>query len=256
MNYKNIAYWLTGIVIFSFGILIIIVNEKFVPKEEFSYLILNKIATAVIITGLFTLFNRLILRKNLIDLILGKVHLKKSLDNTGIKEAFTNILDINYRSYFKGAKEIDIVHLYGRTWTNRYEDEIINALNNKCKVRVVLCSSESPYLEGLSYKLDISIEELKIQILEVKKIWEKIQSKIENIKNKQKLSVYYANISPIGAFYRFDNTIVKIQGTSARHKKVKKLNVVICENTKSKIDFYSNCIEDINNLISQSTKFI
>ena len=83
INYKgkHLPYWLVVLIILLIGIGLLYIDEKFV-NEDSTILssIINKVATAVIITGLFSLLNKIILNKNLINLIHDKIRLKQGID--------------------------------------------------------------------------------------------------------------------------------------------------------------------------------
>lgn len=144
--------------------------------EEGSWkIIVNQVSLAIYISGILGIINEYILKETLVELILDKLRIKSEVDISGLDEILPGITEINYKGYFKKAKKnIYIVHIYGRTWTNNNIDEIMDRImssNSKVKVRVVLVDPDSPFVPGLEKHFDYKEGELKKLIAEVGHIW-------------------------------------------------------------------------------------
>lgn len=254
MSKKNIKYWPGVIIILLIGILLLYIEEKF-AKGSYPTIssILNKASTAAFVTGLFSFLNKIILDKNLIELIYNKINLKQAIDEVGVLEMFTDISEIEYKSHFKNAKkEIDILHVYGQTWTSNNEQSILTAIQKqKCKVRVALLSPESPFVGGLASYYNYPEEKLKKKIDEAKNTWNGIYSRLSK-GEKKRLNVYCVNMLPAYAMYRFDEIIIKVDARLISSSKTKELNSVICIDNDFEVSYYSNYKKDFDELISNS----
>ncbi|WP_017379544.1 hypothetical protein [Paenisporosarcina sp. TG-14] len=131
--------------------------------------ITGNIATALFIAGIFEIMNEYYLKEKLVDLIFEKIKLKGTIDKTGIVEIFSEIADIDYRYYFKkSSSNIDIYHVYGRTWTNSHIELLRDkVVRSNCKVRVILLSPKSSFIQPLAERYETSVEELQSNILKM-----------------------------------------------------------------------------------------
>lgn len=245
------------------GIILLLISEC-LPDSIFKNMI-NQIALAILISGILGLINEYILKKSLVDLILDKIQIKSDVDNTGIESILTKITEINYKLYFKQAtKNIDIVHIYGRTWTNNHIDEIMERVKTaKCKVRVVLVSPNSSFVPALEKHFDYEEGKLGELIEEVTDVWRKQYNKIEDIskkdtrKSKKKklgtIELYYHEGQPTNSIYRIDDKIIVIQTKSSKEKTTK-LPAIIFKNTKNNDCIFKIYQNEINTLIKESQK--
>lgn len=257
MNRKNILYWFVVFIILLIGVGLLYIDEKFVNQSNpLLSSILNKTATAIIISGLFSLLNTIILNKNLINLIYNKIQLKQGIDDVGVIDLFTDIRDINFREHFNNCKkEIDILHVYGQTWTSNHEQAILDALDKqKCKIRVILLSEESPFIIGLASYYGYTEDQLRKKIEETKHTWNNIRRRLKNKSSQRKLKVYHVNMMPAYSLYRFDDTMIKIDNRLISKSKTKELNSLICQNNGNNLSYFSNYMRDFNDLFSDNTK--
>lgn len=248
---KNINrdYWLAILALVVLGFLLIFVSQ-FIKAALFKSVI-NEAASAILIAGIFSVINEKFLKESLIDLVLSKVNLKTHIDSKGIKEIHTDISNINYKQMINDSKHsIDIIHIYGRTWTNTFYDELKDKLkNSKCKIRFILLNPESKYVEALAEYYEITKDEMIKRITESLKQLKKLQA------NKQsQLEIYLHNGNPSSCIYKFDNTLVSIQNKMSKEK-CKTLPIIICRKTDSETDYYNTITRDIEDLISESTLY-
>ncbi|MDM8129344.1 hypothetical protein QUV80_12855, partial [Paraclostridium benzoelyticum] len=190
--------------------------------------IVNQVSLAILISGILGIINEYILKETLVELILDKLRIKSEVDTTGLEEILAGITEINYKNYFKKAKKhVDIVHIYGRTWTNNNIDEIMDRIMaSNCKVRVVLVDPESPFVHGLENHFDYKEGEIKRHIEEVTSIWKEKYKKIEKTqssgkrkpKNLGKIELYYQKGQPTNAMYGVDDRIIVIQTKTTKEK--------------------------------------
>jgi hypothetical protein len=212
-------------------------------------------ASALIIAGIFSLVNEYFLKDKLVELILEKLHLKESINKTGIEALFYNISEIQYKDYIrKTNKHIDIIHVYGRTWTNTNLDDLTDKfLNSNCNIRVILTSPDSVFIEGLAKSYGITADDLRKTIWEMVGIWKGIAQKKTGRSRKKSstLKVYFHKGFPSHALYRFDNQIVFVQSRLS-NEKTKRLASMVTKKTSKEDSLFNTFLADINQLILQS----
>lgn len=254
-NYK-LRYIISMLSLIIVGIFFVLLSVLI--ENLFWQTILNNIASALFITGVFGLINEYLLKESLVELILSKLRLKESIEKTGVEMVFSNLAEIDY-DYFlkKGKSNIDIYHIYGRTWTNTHRDEIREKLiRSNCKIRVLLLSPDSMFLPALADDYDISVETLKERIYEVEDTWRKMYSeklKTNKRKTQSTLELYYTKGKPFYSLYRIDDRIINVTSSISKEKS-KAVPSLVCKNTfknNDLFDFYKNEIEKV---ISESEK--
>lgn len=255
-RYKNIIVVLF-LAIVSLGLLFLSEN---MPQGIWQNIV-NQISLAILISGILGLINEYMLKESLVELILNKVKIKSDVDSTGIELILARITEIDYKLYFKKAKKnIDIVHIYGRTWTNSHLDEIMDRVKSvNCKVRVILVDPNSLFVPALEKHYGYEDGQLKSLIEEVSDIWRKQYKKIEDMsvnkkRKKQKIGkieLYYHNGQPTNSMYKIDDRIVVIQ-TKTTKEKTTRLPAMIFKNTKKDDCFFKIYDKEINQLIKES----
>lgn len=253
---KNLIYWVVTLVIFLLGIGTLYVAETLPDENKFQIAILNKAATTFLVSGLLAFLNRVFLERNLIDLILSKTNLKRSIDDTGIVDVKTNINDVDYHSLFNSVNKIDIAHVYGRTWTSTYEDKIVKALSSGTKIRVLVCDKDSPFVKGLAFQYESDETKLAERIDDVLGTWKNIRAKVKTRKARKNLQVFRSCMLPSFSLYRFNDKVVIVMNRLSKTGKTKNLNVLTCEKNESEKSMFNNCMEDLENLIESSSEII
>ncbi len=260
-TFKN-TFLLTILATIIVGLILFWVTE-YIPNILFKSVVSN-VASALFISGVFGAVNEYMLKNSLVDLILDKLKLKEDIDRTGIEEVFFGISDIDYKYYIKRAKKnIDIVHVYGRTWTNTNIDVITETLmNSSCKIRVILVSPESPFVPALSehYGTDVnpvSVDDLKKTMTDVAGIWKELSNKYNAHRSRRakgSLKLYYHNGPPTNSIYRIDDRVILVTGKTTKSKSTI-LPSFICKDTNKNEDLYNIYIDEIENLITESTEY-
>ncbi|MBZ0312753.1 hypothetical protein AB2T96_11145 [Clostridium butyricum] len=249
------TFWITSGALLIIGFVFVILSQTI--TNSFWQATCSNCASAIIVAGIFSIISETITKEQLIDTILTRMNLKKEIDETGIEDVFTDISDVDYRYYFKSAKKnIDIVHVYGRTWTTNNMDEIKDRyLNSNCDIRVVLVSPQSPFIDGLADFYNITSDELRDRIQEVTNMWKQTYLEKKEKRGRKTtqstLKLYYHKKQPVSSLYRIDDRIINVQNKFCAGRS-KKLATIICKNTKNNSDIYNDFFEDINDLVSVS----
>lgn len=248
---KLLPYWLVALVLLLTGILLIFLADWI--DNSFWKSGVEKLATAITITGIFSLINNFFLSFNLIEIVLEKVKLSSDINDSGLIRVFSKFNAINFMDYFdKELDEIDIAHTYGRTWTRQYVEELGKQVsNNNTKIRVVLQNPESDFILGLANHYSITSDALKNRIEETIEIWTEMRSLVNNKKN---IELYLVKMLPSYSYYRFDDVIISIANPKSQGM-TKKLNAFACKNQKLEYTLYHNFNHDFNQLITNCENY-
>lgn len=252
-NLKN-YYLMTVLGLIVLSLVLIIMAQNI--KSEFWKSITNNIGTTLFISGGFGLLDQFILKEKLVELILEKLKIKEEIDKTGIESIFYDINQIDYSYYIKkSTSNIDILHIYGMSWTNKYIDVFKDkVLNSNCKIRVILLSPDSAIAPGLAEHFNYSNDDLKKKITEVTKVWKEIlleKNKQKKKKTQSEITVYYHNGNPSYSIYRMDDRIIHVPGKLTKGRSTK-LPSMVLKNTNQTEDLYSLYLDQVEKLISES----
>lgn len=175
--------------------------------------ILNNIASVLLVSGIVSIINEYVLRNQLIDTIYNKTGLKEDINKAGLAKIFLDINKVDYEKFFeKKCTQIDIVHVYGKSWTSKHLKMFTEKLKKeKCKIRVFLVSPDSEFIKPLSTFYNVSEEELKTNMNSVIKMWKEINEK----GNKGIVEVYYHKGNPTASFYKANNSIIIVNSSMA-----------------------------------------
>jgi hypothetical protein len=207
------------------------------------------------VSGIYNVIYEYFLKANMVELIDEKIKLQREIAKTGITDIKLDIKDINYTSLLKSArKEIDIFHIYGRTWISNNADEIKRILNNKQKkmnIRVILLDPQSKFVDGLAEFYDKDSDSLRSDMKAVICEYQKIFEYGKKIKTSSRLKVYYHNCQPSYSLYRFDNTIVSVSNKLSKGRG-QHLPSVICKDSEENEDLYTAYIQELSEIINSS----
>lgn len=181
---------------------------------------------------------------------------KQDPNDHGIRDSFLVIDDINYKDLFTSAKNIDIVHIHGMTWTNKNRKAIINRLRDtETVIRVVLLSSESEFMPPYEHFIGEESPYLSYKLKEIlKTTWEGIYSEASYKRTKPvgKLLVYLGDFFPSKSLYRFDNSIIVNPSYMTRQKQ-DNLPTIRCDLTElNSKSFYETYLNEINEIIEDA----
>lgn len=201
----------------------------------------QSVGSILLISGIYSIIESYYLKKSMIEMVIEKVNLDKSIDQTGLIEVGCNLGNIPYQDYFKDANStIDLLHVYARTWTNTNYDFIKDVvLNKRCKLRITLLNPNSPFAAALESHYGYQEGELKKYIQEVTLQWKKLATTVEekhkyfadrayrkshktSYKTKEfgSVELYYYNGQPTNSLYRIDNKIIMVNTKTSKDRSV------------------------------------
>lgn len=196
---------LTCLGCFLFGLFFIYIPNKI--ENMVLKNILNNIGAILIFSGVYNIFYDAFLRKSIISMVIAKVNLKNSINETGLKEIYLRTDDIPYRSLIENSrKRITIMHAYGKMWTLNNMEYIKKCCeNNKIDLKVLLLNPESPFCESLDAHYGNEKGQMKKRICEVTEKWKSFGNEIGK---KSQINILYYDGNPAHSIYVFDDEMV------------------------------------------------
>ncbi len=187
------------------GILCIYISNKIENMVIIS--ILNNVGAILLFSGVYNIVHDALLRKSIISMVVSKVNLKNSINETGLTEIYLRTDDIPYRSLIENTKErIVIMHAYGKMWTLNNMEYIKKCCENKkINLKILLLNPESPFCESLDAHYGNEKGQMTKRICEVTEKWKSFSNEIGE---KSQISVLYYDGNPAHSIYIFDNEMV------------------------------------------------
>ncbi|WP_312368660.1 hypothetical protein [Lachnoclostridium sp.] len=234
----------------------------------------QSIGSILLISGIYSIIESYYLKKSMIDVVIEKVKLDNSINETGLLEVGANLGDIHYQDYFKSANaNIDILHVYARTWTNTNYDFIKEVVvHKKCKLRVVLLNPDSPFIPALEKHYEYSVGDLAKYINEVTQQWKSLAKIVEekhkfytdkayrrahriSYKTKEYGSVelYYHNGQPANSLYRIDDNLITVSTKTSKDRSVH-IPYMIYKKNNNATSMYDMYLSEMDKVIEEAKK--
>lgn len=224
--------------------------------------LISNVGSVLLVSGIYTIIDNMVLKKSLIELVIQKVSLDKMIDDTGLIKIDSTLTNIEYREFFENATlNIDIIHNYARTWTTNNFDFIKNTVMNKeCRLRIVLLNPESLFVQALEKHYGYTEGHLVGLINEVTDKWKALYNDVEDkrkaclkkksnpYKNKHcgSVELYYFNGQPTNSLYRVDDKMIVVNAKNSKEKSVYLPYTIFQDNgEKGLYHIYLNEIETI-----------
>lgn len=225
--------------------------------NEFWKGIINTVASAVMISGVLGIIDKVFMEQDLINFVCDRVQLKKEIDKLGIINITTDVRhDIDYREYIKEASNhIDIIHVYGYTWTKDNIEYILDNISKKeTKVRVLLVDPASDLVNILALQYEKSVEEVRKKISDTFEFWkDKCRERDNNFKFKGNIEIYYTKGNLNTAFYRMDDFLVAVHINSNHSSKSNVISGIKMKKNNNDFSLYSVYLNEMNELFKESS---
>lgn len=171
---------------------------------------------------------------------------KQDPNDHGIVDTYVDVNEIDYKKLIEGAKEIDIVHIYGKSWTSNLRSSLVKSLKNpETVIRAVFLSPISifsaPYANFIKTEHAGMVSSLKETIL----YWQGIY----DTNPAGKLILHIADFFPSKSLYRFDKSIIVNPSRMVRSREPD-LPTLLCRDIETgKPSFFSIYSNEINAII-------
>lgn len=214
--------------------------------------ILDNIASLFIIAGVYNIISEHFLKKKYVEIILEKMNLPHKIVQTGLTDILLNINEINYNDFFGTAKScIDIVHVYGKTWTNNNLEAIkIKMMKHKnISLNVLLLAPDSSVISSLSETYGGEVSKTIESMHYVASMWLDMFDEINKVCKKYKggMHLYYHHGQPVYSLYRVDNKIICVLNKLSKGR-TQQLPTFLCEKGEEGKDLFDIFYEEIRNL--------
>ncbi|QWH11939.1 hypothetical protein EXW38_11445 [Bacillus mycoides] len=255
MKFLKTHYMLCMCILIAIGLVILCIS--YTINNNFIKNFLDDIASLFIVSAAVGVVTEAVLKDKITELILEKLKLKEETNQAGLISIVEN-QEFNFGEYFSMSKdEIDIVHVYSKSWTTNNISKIKDRIkNSNCKIRVVLLNPESEFVDGLAkYTYNCSKEDLKRRMIEARKLWEELYKEVQHVEEaNSSIELYYTNCLPMHSLYRFDDYLVYVQ-SKATAGRTNNLITIIYKKDSKNISFYKRHLEEIEELISVADEF-
>ncbi|UNP78281.1 hypothetical protein MN033_08885 [Bacillus nitratireducens] len=251
MKFLKAHYMFCMVLFIAIGLVILCISYN--VTNNFLKNFLDDIASLFIVSAAVGVITEVFLKERITEFILEKLKIKEETNQAGLISIVEN-QEFNFGEYFSKSKdEIDIVHVYSKSWTTNNISKIKEKIrNSNCKVRVVLLNPESEFVNGLAkYTYNCSKDDLVRRMMEARKLWEELQ---QGKGSKSSIKLYYTNCLPMHSLYRFDDYLVHIQ-SKATAGRTNNLPTIIYKKDSKKNNFYKKHLEEIEELISFADEF-
>ena len=244
---------ISAILFLIIGIIFILSSTQ--CENEVVKALYSTLGAAFVISGVYSVLYEAIIRKGMIATVVEKVNLKRSIDETGLKEIYLRIDDIPYRSMIESSKsKIIIMHSYGKNWTINnigYIKDICT--KKKIVVKVMLLNPESSFCDSLNSHYNNTREAMKARIQEMTDKWLQLK---KDLSTGSSVEVYYFDGNPTHSIYVFDNEMVIIPSTVTNDFTYEIPNIRCQKDDRNNRSLYTAYASELENLEKTAKRII
>jgi hypothetical protein len=228
----------------------IILFITFKMNDDIYKIFLQTISSYLIVSCILEILNKYFREDNLIKDICDGIDSEIAAMNLGIiKIDISNETMITPEKIIKYAKKrIDILHVYGFTWTRENQVILTEALKNKVQVRVIIADFNNEI--SMKFYGNHMGKDIKREIREVLKIWKDIYI---NSQQNNNLQIYLFDGAITHALHLNENYVV-IKSIPAC-KSYSKGNVTTIYSKKIEDGIYEKFEQEINQIVKESTPY-
>ena len=215
----NIRTVVIALVTAVFGVLLLYfsANNSLWVGYEIWQIVIRDLGGFLLVTVALTLFWEIMGKRAFMDEILAKAQISNEIKYAGITKVCDSIRDIEWKSYLKNVKELDIFFPYGRTWRNTYLQELKEVASRvDARIRVVLPDPDDELtINELSRRFKYTPEKLKELIIEVDSYFRML---LPLNKKGADINIWYLPAAPTFSTYRIDQKTVLVLYTHRKER--------------------------------------
>ena len=176
--------------------------------------VLGNVGSVVLISGLLTLLNNLIVKKYDDERLQKLLGLSESVTKSGLKTILTNCSEYNYTTLIEKSETFSVIMNDGLRWVGNNTPALEKRFNRKhSETELFLVDPEGEFLKVLAEKTSMSADAL---IAKIRQTVSLVESTYEKSGQKGVLRVYYLRHYPTQTvFYADDCVIVTPYQTSS-----------------------------------------
>lgn len=208
---------------------------------------LQTISSYFIVSCILDILKKYATDEELIEGISGGINSEIDAMKLGIKRIdINNEKKISPEKIIKAAKKsIDILHVYGYTWTRDNEEILTKALKNKVQVRVIIADFNNE--TTMKFYENHMKRNVNAKIKETLKIWKKIY---KNAATDNNLKIYLFDGAITYALHKNEHSVVIKSIPSCKEYSKGKITTIYSKKTINGI--YGNYEEEFNQIVAES----
>lgn len=248
--------WLCNLLFLLLGVVLLYISTF--ELDEVAKGIISNVASIFIVAGVYNIISEHFLKKKYIEIIIEKMNLPHKIAQYGLADIILNINEIKYNDFFGDAKNcIDIVHVYGETWTNNNLESIkIQMKKHKnISLNILLLAPDSSVISSLSETYGGEVTKTIGSMKYVANMWLNMFDEIKEDckKHKGNMHLYYHHGQPAYSLYRADNKIICVLNKLSKGR-TQKLPSFLCKKSEDGEDLFEIFNNEIRNLVSASNE--
>ncbi|HDD44962.1 MAG TPA: hypothetical protein ENG63_08925 [Candidatus Desulfofervidus auxilii] len=220
----------------AFALLYVSARKDWLEGYEVWRIVMQQLGGSLFIIGTVALLWEIFGRRAFLDEILAKAQISKEIAFSGIIK-ITNSFHhgIDWKSYFRTVKELDIFFAYGRTWRSTYAQELREVASREhTQIRVVLPDPEDKHtVFELAKRFNCAPEKLKDLIKEAETQFKSLCSSKDSKGGQVK--IWFLPMAPSFTFYRFDH--VGILALYSHRQERVRIPTFVCESGGTLYDY-------------------
>jgi hypothetical protein len=166
----------------------------------------RSLAGFLIVSVAIAMLWQLRIKRAFLEEVMAKARLAEEVRAAGVVTLTRNESTIDWTSYFKNVRKLDIFFSYGSTWRHSRITELRTlAERGECRIRIILPDPDNQtIIEELAGRFNTKRENLK----------EKIKEAVEEFTSvfgqdsKVSFELYYIQRVPLFTYYRFDDLCI------------------------------------------------
>lgn len=233
-----------------FGIGGILLIFSLIIKDGIFKIFIGTISSYLIVSSVLDFFNKCNREEELINKVCDCINGESNATKYGVLSISDKDNNKSTDIINEAKESIDIMHVYGRSWTSNNRANLINSLKNKnIKIRVILADYEDKVIVNL-YNRQYNTSDIESRIKGVLELWKEIY--VES-GEKNNLEIYLYSGSITSAIYLNDTKSVALHFCSYKKRHNDEMTEIECvKNIDGLFNRYKNEIEYV---ISESRKF-
>jgi hypothetical protein len=223
--------------------LVCLVSSSYISEPNLVKMLLDQVASVLVITGLFSLIQKYFTDRNLFKTIREMFKVHESMYETGLAEVYSESQAYNFTDMIEESKILRIILNDGNRWLTNNIVAMKERFSNKFETELYTVDPENDFSISLAAKTNTHKEELDRKI---KDTWGKIIQTWEESPKKGSLKIFKLRHYPTySAFLNESTAIVSLYQISAGRSNVPTL---IAKGIGTRNSFYSFVLHDFEEI--------
>ena len=200
------------------GLLLFLVQSIWCIPNTFWYSVTGNLGSAVLVGGLFTLFEYIFQHKENEKRIADLFKVSMAIKNSGLRNILTNSQDYHYHELIIRSKQFSAIMNDGRRWVGNHMDAIESRFNTKGTItEFFFVDPSGVFCKALENKTRVEIEpDLDPPGVKISQTISLLRSTWQKSNKSGRLLIYYLKNYPTQTlFYTEDTVIVTPYQTSS-----------------------------------------